>query len=69
MALVAQAAEALHAAHQAGIAHGDVKPGNLLVRPDGTLVLTDLGIACAADAARLTASGSVLAGVAPHVGS
>jgi len=66
MALVAQAAEALHAAHQAGVVHRDVKPGNLLVRPDGTLVLTDFGIARAAGAAQLTADGSVL-GTASYI--
>jgi serine/threonine-protein kinase len=66
MALVAQAAEALHAAHQAGVVHRDVKPGNLLVKPDGTLVLTDFGIARAAGAAQLTAAGSVL-GTASYI--
>ena len=66
MALVAQAADALHAAHQTGVVHRDVKPGNLLVRPNGTLVLTDFGIARSAGAAQLTAAGSVL-GTAAYI--
>jgi serine/threonine-protein kinase len=66
MALVAQAADALHAAHERGVVHRDVKPGNLLVRPNGTLVLTDFGIARSAGAAQLTAAGSVL-GTATYI--
>jgi len=43
--LIAQAARALAVAHAAGIVHRDVKPANLLVTADGTVKITDFGIA------------------------
>jgi serine/threonine-protein kinase len=58
--LVAQVARALDVAHKAGVIHRDVKPGNILVCPDGTVKVTDFGIARAADAVPLTKTGVVL---------
>ncbi len=58
--VVAQAGRALDVAHQSGVIHRDVKPGNILVCPDGTVKLTDFGIARAADATPLTRTGVVL---------
>src|SRR3954452_18795124 len=45
MSIVAQTADALHAAHQHGTIHRDVKPGNLIVKPNGTVILVDFGVA------------------------
>jgi tRNA A-37 threonylcarbamoyl transferase component Bud32 len=58
--LLAQAADALGAAHAAGIVHRDVKPGNLIVTPDRRTKVTDFGIARAAEGMSLTETGQVL---------
>jgi serine/threonine-protein kinase len=45
MSIVSQTADALHAAHQNGTVHRDVKPGNLIVKPTGAVILVDFGVA------------------------
>ncbi|MDB5280855.1 MAG: serine/threonine protein kinase [Ferruginibacter sp.] len=58
--IVAQTANALHAAHSAGLVHRDIKPGNLLITPEGRVKITDFGIARIADQVPLTATGQVM---------
>lgn len=60
LSIVEQTARALHAAHQDGLVHRDVKPGNLLVTPSGKVKITDFGIARVADQVALTATGQVM---------
>ena len=56
-----RSARALHAAHEAGVIHRDIKPGNLMVTPEGEPVLLDFGMARGDDLGfqELTASGDI----------
>ena len=58
--MLEQAGNALQAAHEQGLVHRDVKPGNILVTPAGQVKITDFGVAKAADAAPVTRSGMVM---------
>jgi serine/threonine-protein kinase len=58
--IVAQTSSALQAAHAAGLVHRDIKPGNLLITPEGRVKITDFGIARIADQVPLTATGQVM---------
>lgn len=60
MRLVAEVGDALAAAHAQGIVHRDVKPANLMIRLDGSVALTDFGIAHSVSAVQLTATGAML---------
>ncbi len=54
--ILAQAAKALAVAHAAGIAHGDIKPDNIMVRQDGYVKVLDFGLARLARAAKTSSS-------------
>ncbi|MGQ9554910.1 MAG: protein kinase domain-containing protein [Anaerolineae bacterium] len=52
--VVRQVGAALQYAHNEGFIHRDIKPGNVMLRKDGTALLSDFGIARVADAATMT---------------
>lgn len=58
--VVGQVAAALQVAHDVGVVHRDIKPGNLLLRPDGTVKVGDFGISCVAGVSTITRTGQLL---------
>ncbi|MGI8333549.1 serine/threonine-protein kinase [Actinomadura scrupuli] len=64
--IIGQAARALQVAHTSGIIHRDVKPANLMITGDGTVKITDFGIARGSRQSNQTLTGMVM-GTAQYV--
>ena len=63
---MAEAADALSAAHVAGVVHGDVTPGNILTSDEGRTVVTDFGFAMRSTDRQLRRPGGTVAFLAPE---
>ena len=64
--MLSQTAQGLGAAHEEGIIHRDVKPGNILITPRGRVKISDFGIAKAVDSVPITRTGTVM-GTAQYI--